>query len=162
MKLGSAPCMTTTQSSTTIFEAIRSDHETQRTLIDLLVETTGDSDGRNELFDRLQRELEAHAGAEERYFYVPLMEVDLTQDAARHSVAEHKELDDYIEQLRDYDMSGSQWLQTAQELRKRLIHHLDEEEAEVFPVAGKALSDDEKRDLAESYDQDMARRREES
>ena len=146
----------------TIFESLRTDHETQRTLIDLVTKTTGDSDGRHELWERLKRELEAHAGAEERYFYVPLMEHDSTQEKARHSVAEHKELDDFIEQLDRYEMGGSQWLQTAKELEHRLIHHLDEEEQEVFQVAGKALSDAEKKSLASEYESDMERRRSEA
>ncbi len=143
----------------TIFESLRSDHETQRTLVDLLTKTQGDSDGRTELFARLKRELEAHAGAEERYFYVPLMEHDLTQEKARHSVAEHKELDDLVEQLEEYDMSGSQWLPTAEKLSHLLTHHLDEEEQEVFQLAGKALSENEKVSLGEEYDADMQRRR---
>ena len=151
-----------TTNKTTIFEALRKDHDIQRTLIDILVETEGDSDGRNELFDKLRRELTAHAGAEERHFYVPLMERDLTQAAARHSVAEHKELDDLVEKLESYDMSGPQWVQTARDLRERLLHHLEEEEVEVFPVAGKALSDAEKTDLASSYNDDMERRRDEA
>lgn len=141
----------------TIFEALRSDHETQRTLVDLLTETEGASDGRKELFAQLKDELTAHAAAEERYFYVPLMQHDLTQDNARHSVAEHKELDDFIEQLEGYDMSAPQWLVTARELAHRLVHHLDEEEREVFPVAGKALSDTEKTELAKDYRADMDR-----
>ncbi len=145
----------------TIFESIRNDHETQRTLIGILTETSGASDGREEVWERLKRELVAHAGAEERYFYVPLMEHDLTQEAARHSVSEHKELDDFIEQLDGYDMSGPQWIQTAKELEERLLHHLDEEEKEIFPVAGKALTDDEKAQLAEDYDTDIQRRRDE-
>lgn len=144
-----------------IFEAIRSDHETQRTLVDLVVKTQGDSDGRGELFARLKREMTAHALAEERYFYVPLIEVDLTQVAARHSIAEHNELDDFVEQLEGYDMSGPQWLQTAKELGDRLIHHLDEEETEVFPVAGKALTDAQKTSLAEGYRADMERHKNE-
>ena len=142
-----------------IFEALREDHEVQRQLAELLLETEGDSEGRQELFRRLKRELEAHAGAEERYFYVPLMEHDLTQDKARHSVSEHKELDDFVEQLEEYDMSGSQWIRTAQDLVERLTHHLDEEEHEVFQLAGRELSDHEKRQFAESYRDDMARRR---
>jgi hypothetical protein len=59
--------------SPTIFEALREGHDVQRTPIDLFVETTGDSEGRRELFTRVRRELAAHAGAEERYFYVPLV-----------------------------------------------------------------------------------------
>lgn len=34
------------------------------------------------------------------------MESDTTQEQARHSVAEHKELDDYLEQLEQYDRTA--------------------------------------------------------
>ena len=142
-----------------IFEALRSDHDRQRDLVERLVQTEGASDERQELFEQLKSELEAHAGAEERFFYVPLMEEDLTQDKARHSVSEHKELDDFVEQLEGYDMSGSQWIQTAKDLAHRLTHHLDEEEQEVFQLAGKALTERQKQDLAEQYRGDMSRRR---
>ncbi len=142
---------------TTIFEALRDDHETQRTLGDLLLKTEGESEGRKELFEKLSAQLAAHAAAEERYFYVPLMEQDLTQEHARHSISEHKELDDFIERLEAYDMSSSQWLVTARELIDRLTHHLDEEEREIFPVAGKALTDRQKSDLAGEYRADMER-----
>jgi hemerythrin superfamily protein len=154
-----AGCVPIMSSQRTIFDVIRDDHETQRTLVSLLIETVGQSDGRTELWPRLKRELHAHAGAEERFFYVPLMEHDMTQDAARHSVAEHKELDDFIEQLDGYDMSAPQWLQTARELAERLIHHLDEEENEIYPVAGRVLSDAEKTSLGSEYLEDMERRR---
>lgn len=142
---------------TTIFEALREDHEKQRRLLEKLLDTEGASDDRKHLFAELKKELEAHAAAEERFFYVPLMEKDLTQDQARHSVAEHKELDDFVEQLEEYDMSASQWLITARELGERLTHHLDEEEVEVFPVAGKALGEEQKSELAASYRGDMNR-----
>lgn len=143
----------------TIFDVLRDDHDRQRDLLDRLLDTQGDSDDRRKLFGELKTELEAHAGAEERFFYVPLMEHDLTQDKARHSVAEHKELDDFVEQLDEYDMSAPQWLVTAKELAHRLTHHLDEEEREVFQMAGKALKETEKDELAASYQGDMHRRR---
>ena len=55
-------------------------------------------------------------------------------------------------------MSGPQWIQTARELGDKLTHHLDEEETEVFPVAGRVLSDEQKTELAELYRDDMERR----
>ena len=140
---------------TTIFEALREDHETQRTLVDLLVKTEGESEGRQELFAKLKHELTAHAAAEERYFYVPLIEHDLTQKHARHSVAEHKEIDEFVKKLEEYEMSASQWLVTARELAHHLTHHLDEEETQIFPVAGKALGEDQKTELAAEYRADM-------
>ena len=139
-----------------IFEALREDHEKQRTLVDLIVKTHGDSEGRNELFDKLVSELQRHAMAEERNFYVPLMQKDLTQEKARHSVAEHHEIDELIAKLRETDYSSSGWLATAEKLRERVHHHLDEEEHEVFQMAGKVLTEKEKTSLATTYQTDMA------
>lgn len=79
------------------------------------------------------------------------MEDDLTQEKARHSVAEHKELDDFVEQLEEYDRTAPAWLETARDLEHRLTHHLDEEEQEVFQVAGKALTEAQKTELASEY-----------
>ncbi|MEO2104379.1 MAG: hemerythrin domain-containing protein [Actinomycetota bacterium] len=135
----------------TIFEALRESHQTQRTLLDQLVKTHGDSDGRRELFDRLKAELEHHALAEERHFYVPLMEHDLTQEKSRHSVAEHHEMDELVEELESTDMSSPGWIATARTLKERVEHHLDEEEQEVFQMAGKALTDTQKAQLATKY-----------
>ena len=143
------------QVMTTIFEALRADHDIQRKLIADLVATEGASDDREALFQRLKIELTAHAAHEERQFYVPLMGDDITQEKARHSVAEHKEIDDFVEQLEGYDMSGPQWVQTARELEHRLLHHLEEEEREVFPIAGKVLTDSQKDELGAAYEQSM-------
>jgi len=144
-----------------IFEALREDHEKQRTLLDILVKTHGDSEGRHELFDRVKRELETHAAAEERHFYSPLMEHDITQEKTRHSVAEHHEIDECIKKLEETDYSSSAWVSYARELHDLVIHHLDEEEHQVFQLAGKALSENEKTSLATEYRQEMDRLKEE-
>lgn len=134
-----------------IFEALRADHDEQRALLKKLMDTSGDSESRALLFDELKRELSAHAAAEERHFYVPLMELDETQDKARHSVAEHHELEELIEKLEETDRSSSGWMATARKLEERTLHHLEEEEHEVFQMAGKVLSDDQKTALATTY-----------
>lgn len=134
-----------------IFEEIRSDHDKMRTLIKILANTSGNSEGRNEIYPKLKTMLERHADAEERYFYKPLFDHDISQDMARHSVAEHHEIDEYLEELEKTDMSSPSWIATAKKLEERLVHHLDEEEQEVFQLAGKALSDSKKSSLATEY-----------
>lgn len=134
-----------------IFEELRADHDVQRRLIDQLVETTGNSEDRARLFAELAEALEAHAAAEERHFYTTLMEYDLTQEKARHSVHEHAQLDDLVEALEDYDRTAPAWLETARDLHHKLHHHLDEEEHEVFQLAGKALSEGSKESLGREY-----------
>ncbi|MBQ4857766.1 hemerythrin domain-containing protein [Pseudoalteromonas sp. MMG007] len=138
-----------------IFEALRYDHDKQRKLVDALIETHGDTDERHALMNELKTELEDHAKFEERFFYNPLMCDDLTQEKARHSVAEHHEIDELIEQLEDTKMSSSAWLKTAKKLNELVHHHLSEEEREVFQLAGKALTEDQKETLATRYNKAM-------
>lgn len=140
----------------TIFDALRADHEKQRTLADLLIGTQGDSDGRDELFKKLKAELQQHAAAEERCFYIPLLEHDLTQEKSRHSIAEHHEIDELVEKLEQTDYESSGWLVTAKQLKEKVEHHLDEEEQQVFQLAGKVLSDEQKQSLAADYRHEKA------
>ena len=141
----------------TIFEALREDHDKQRTLLGILVKTHGDSEGRNELFEKVKQELQHHASAEERYFYRPLMDDDLTQEKARHSVAEHHEIDELIEKLEETDFSSPGWVAHAKKLQELVEHHLDEEEHQVFQIAGKALPESKKESLAKDYRAEMER-----
>ncbi|TMO73482.1 hemerythrin [Pseudoalteromonas sp. S3785] len=138
-----------------IFEALRYDHDKQRKLVDALIETHGDTDERHTLMSELKTELEDHAKFEERFFYNPLMCDDLTQEKARHSVAEHHEIDELVEQLEDTKMSSSVWLKTAKKLNELVHHHLSEEEREVFQLAGKALTENQKETLAKRYNKAM-------
>ncbi|MFL3652133.1 MAG: hemerythrin domain-containing protein [Pseudoalteromonas sp.] len=138
-----------------IFEALRHDHDKQRKLVDALIQTHGDTTERHALMNELKTELEDHAKFEERFFYNPLMCDDLTQEKARHSVAEHHEIDELVEQLEDTKMSSSTWLKTAKKLNELVHHHLSEEEREVFQLAGKALTEDQKETLAKRYNKAM-------
>ncbi|WP_299876987.1 hemerythrin domain-containing protein [uncultured Cocleimonas sp.] len=138
-----------------IFEALRKDHDVQRDIAEELIQTHGDTASRDEMFSKLKIELKAHAAAEERHFYIPLMEHDLTQEKSRHSVAEHHEIDEMIEKLEETDYSSSAWLVEAKKLQHKIHHHLDEEEHEVFQMGGKVLTDKEKADLASDYDKEM-------
>jgi hypothetical protein len=142
-----------------IFEALRADHDKQRKLVDVLVETHGDSEERDRLFAELKTELKAHAVAEERCFYIPLMEDDFTQEKSRHSVAEHHEIDEMIEKLEETEYSSPGWLAEAKNLHHRVHHHLKEEEHEVFQMAGKVLSDAQKSTLAAEYEDLMIEQR---
>jgi hemerythrin-like domain-containing protein len=135
----------------TIFEALREDHDKQRTLIDRLCKTQGDSEDREALFTQVKTALKHHAVAEERNLYVPLMQDETTQEKARHSVAEHHEIDEMMEELDASDMTSPHWLAVAKKLQDQVHHHLDEEEQEVFQLAGKVLSDEQKSDLAQKY-----------
>lgn len=134
-----------------IYEAIRRDHDIQRNMLDKLVDTSGNTTERKQLFKALKKELTIHANAEERHFYKPLIPTDKMQEHARHGIAEHHEIDELIEQLEDMDMDSSGWLKIAKNLKDKVEHHLDDEEHAFFQLSGKVLSEKQKKDLADKY-----------
>ncbi|MBD63632.1 MAG: hemerythrin [Halobacteriovoraceae bacterium] len=142
-------------STENLFEQLRKDHEMQRDVLDMIIETSGESEARKKMLKVLDELLTSHAKYEEIYFYAPLMEMESTHELARHSVAEHKDIDDLLQKLKDTDMSSSAWLSTAKELKHLVEHHLDEEEQEVFRPAGKFLAEKEKTNLAHQYRDSM-------
>ncbi|MNL21249.1 hypothetical protein D3C87_1425280 [compost metagenome] len=137
-----------------IFEALRESHERQRTYAKALIHTSGDSPERVEAYKQLKSELQAHATAEERHFYIPLMELDNGIDLSRHGIAEHHEMDEMMEELDDTEMSSPAWLVTAKKLSEKVHHHLEEEEQKFFQMAGKLLNDKQKESLAGQYEKE--------
>lgn len=142
-----------------IFEALRISHETQRGLADSLIQTSGDSKERGLLFRELRAELAAHAAAEERFFYVPLIAHDMTQEPSRHGIAEHHEMDELVEKLEEIDFSSPAWLAAAKELHHKIFHHLNDEEQGIFQLAGKVLGEGEKLSLAKGYEGEFVSQR---
>jgi hypothetical protein len=140
----------------TIFEELREDHDLQRELLDILLSTEGNSDARKKVFSELKDQLEAHAKYEERALYNPMLKNDNTQSKARHSISEHKEIDDFIEKLEKTDLSSPSWIATAKKLDERVRHHLEEEEKEIFVSAGIAFSKQQKKSQAQEYRQGMS------
>ena len=137
-----------------IFEALRESHERQRTYAKALIHTSGDTPERVEAYKQLKSELQAHATAEERHFYIPLMEFDNGVDLSRHGIAEHHEMDEMMEALDDIEMSSPAWLVTAKKLSEKVHHHLEEEEQKFFQMAGKLLDDKQKESLAGQYEKE--------
>ena len=139
-----------------IFDALRLSHDTQRALATRILETKGDSPERNHLFRELKHELAAHAGAEERCFYTPLIAFDSTIAQARHGMAEHHEMDELVDELNQMEMSSSGWIAHFTKLRDKVFHHLDDEEHAIFQLAGKVLGEREKTALAKAYEEEFA------
>lgn len=139
-----------------IYEALRESHAIQRTLCRRLLRTKR-GDARRELFEQLRIELAAHAAAEERYLYAPILMDDMGLAPSRHALAEHHEIDEIIEDMEPLDPAGIAWTEHARRLSHEVHHHLKEEETRVFQVSGKILDDTQKQRLATRYRRDYAR-----
>ena len=122
-----------------IYSAIKSDHDTHRELLETIADTTGASDRRKSAWDEFYQDVKSHSAAEEETFYSKLISKTWGQDAARHSVQEHAEMNDLMEELREMDMSHGSWLEKFKKLKHDYEHHMDEEENEVFERAREVI-----------------------
>ena len=135
-----------------IFADLKADHDRHRTLLAQIAETSGASDERKALFQTFMLDVTAHAAAEEESLYATMLGMPDLRDDARHSVSEHKEIDDFLGELNDMDMSSPGWLVKFKDMRHRYEHHIDEEEEEMFPAAADELSGAEEERLGKLFE----------
>lgn len=124
-----------------IFVALKTDHKKQRDLLKQLDLTSGKSKARREMFVEFTYEAKGHAAAEEQALYSAILAKVKTTAKGRHSVAEHKEMEDMLNALAATDMASGAWLTRFRSLKKKYLHHLEEEEKKIFPAASKVLTD---------------------
>jgi len=147
----------TTMPADNIYEALRESHEVQRSLCRKLVRAAAHGDRRQQVYRELKIELAAHAAAEERFLYAPILMDDMGLDSSRHALSEHHEIDECVEALGKADATGGSWLAKARKLSEEVRHHLREEEKKFFQVSGKILSETQKARLARQYLRDYQR-----
>ena len=129
--------------NTDIFARLVEDHELHRDLLAKLGESHGASAERSRLFERLTKELKSHAAAEEQALYSTMMRKPETTEETRHSVAEHKEIEDLLNDLAATEMESREWAGKFEHLRHRYTHHIDEEEDENFPDFARYLTQED-------------------
>lgn len=133
-----------------IFARLKQDHDAHRQLFQKIA-AAKDDEQLEKLFDQLKVEVTAHAAAEEETLYATMLSRPDLREDAQHSVSEHKEIDDYFEELADLKFNGDAWRKTFDKLKHRYMHHIDEEEEEMFPDAAKDLTAEEEAKLGKLF-----------
>jgi hypothetical protein len=135
----------------TIFDDLRASHEVQRSLARTMTHARASADNRRTAFLALALELDAHATAEERHFYVPLLMNDAGLSVTRHALADHHKAEKLVGELRGVDPTSAQFSSLAKQLATEVRDHLDEEEHGTFQLAGKLLTKTRQKELARDY-----------
>lgn len=143
-----------------IFEVIKGDHDKHRDLLARIEDTSGDEKERHVAWQNFYYDVKSHAAAEEETFYSKLISQAWGQDAARHSVHEHQQMDDLMEELNATDMSSPAWLQKFKTLKHDYEHHMDEEEGEVFTRAREVVDPSEWAKYGAAFETRKSRERE--
>ena len=138
--------------ATEIFARLKKDHDKHRELLDKLLQTSGDTREREELFEELTKELKGHAAAEEQALYSTMLRKPPTTDETRHSVAEHHEIDEALNDLAATDMSEGAWLTKFKSFDHQYRHHIEEEEEDHFPDFEKYLDENDMEHMRMVFD----------
>ena len=139
----------------TIVDVIIAEHARLRTgFDDLDALSDDDHEGRKSLWKDLKKALLAHHDVEEDTLFAAL--VQTTSDARHeslHAVSEHGEHKKVLEQMEELSFDHDECQAKLAELRHDVIHHLDEEEEDVLPIAREVLSQEKSRSLAKAYNE---------
>ena len=142
-RIGSKP-QTPFRGTSAIFGTLIEDHDEHRRILAALSETRGQSTARQELFAEMTFALKGHAAAEEQAVWSTVLRKPEITEQGRHAVAEHKEIDDMLNALAATSMASGAWLVRFSALREEYLHHIREEEQELFVAVDKHLTADDR------------------
>jgi Hemerythrin HHE cation binding domain len=143
-------------SNADIFDRLKQDHDRHRQLIAQIVDPGSTSEARGSLFETFKIEVTAHAAAEEESLYATMLGREELRHDAVHSVSEHKEIGDMLEELAGLDPGSPDWMPKFEALKHDYSHHIDEEE-EMFPAAADELPDEKVAELRAVFERHKPR-----
>ena len=124
-------------------ELLKDDHKT----VEKIFTAMESKDDRQRLFPELDRELSVHAEIEEKIFYPAAKEAEPTRDLVLESIEEHKQIKMVLADLEQTDKTTDEWGAALKVLKEDVMHHVGEEEDELFPKVKKILSKEQLQDL---------------
>lgn len=136
-----------------IYEALKKDHDEVKELLNELLSLKDDDEYRYVLIDEIRNHLIPHARAEESIFYNTLRAVNADKKLVFHGYQEHVEAEALLRTLQVMDKMNFGWKATAEKLRDALLHHIEDEETEIFAEARAAFTKEEAVAMCEAFEQ---------
>jgi hemerythrin-like domain-containing protein len=95
------------------------------------------------VFEEYVRNLIVHHTMEEKYFYDLLEQISEARHDAQEAVNEHHIIELIIKDSEDFPRDHERFPIKVEGLGEYTNHHLDEEEAEIFPMAQQLFADED-------------------
>lgn len=122
------------------FELLIKDHKKVKGILEDLLSTTANAKvKRRDLLSTLKEELQLHEKIEETIVYPVLEEKKALKDLTLEAYQEHHIVDILLKELDSVDVTDEIWKAKATVLQENLLHHISEEEKDLFPHASKIL-----------------------
>lgn len=122
------------------FELLSKDHREVDQLFEKIEKTDNrGTNHREELFQKLQQELELHTQVEEKLLYPEMQQHAATKALAGEALQEHGEVKQMLQEIGRLSADDDQWSEMVNELKMAVQHHVREEEGQMFPAARQEL-----------------------
>ncbi len=133
-----------------IFRTLKGEHAELRTLMHRCARTHASGRSlalRRELFQKIRAKLLADLEAEQRELHPVLAQHELTRDRTRQSVARHHRIEVMLQELSLLRCDAPEWIHRFDELVGDATAYMEDEEAELFPLAERALTPERVREI---------------
>ena len=121
---------------------LKADHQRVKDLF-TQYEATSNPDTKRTLAEQVFVELETHVQLEENVFYPAVNEeTEEGPELVKESLSEHETVKHLIQELRSMAHDTDAFDAKFHELIQHVAHHVEEEEAAMFPLAEEALAED--------------------
>lgn len=124
-----------------IYQVLKADHNELKPALDELVTLSEKGLDTKPTLDLIKELLVPHSRAEEAVFYNSLRSIDGTFGTVAHAYEEHMMADTLLKTLLGLEKVDAEPVAVAKKLRESLLHHIKEEEEEIFPKARKVFLD---------------------
>jgi len=139
----------------TIYDALKTDHRKVQSLLAQLVALGKDEvDRAKEVTQQIKEELVPHSRAEEAVFYNSIRSVNLdkAKSLAWHGYEEHMAAEAMLRTLSGLEIIDAGWTALAKKLQAALLHHIQEEEKELFSAAQQLFTAEEAEAMADAFE----------
>lgn len=123
-----------------LYEYIKQEHKNVALLFQKFEESRSEEQ-KIEITKSICKELSLHLEAEEETFYHSLMQYHEMRDLITHGAAEHDDLEKIISLIKNDQMAQNILESEVLSLKKRVEHHVKDEEGNIHPAAQEVLSE---------------------
>ena len=123
-------------------ELLKQDHQKVKELFRQAAQAD-DQNKRQEIFNRIDTELEIHAHIEETIFYPALEQHDELKEMVADALAEHHDVKALLEDIEGIGAKSDEFESQLQILMESVEDHVAEEEGEMFPKVSEFFDEKE-------------------
>ena len=138
-----------------LFELIKQDHEKVKDIFEQI--EAGKSTAkktRQNLFERLYKELDVHMRAEEDVVYPALKQSEEANEKMLEAIEEHHVARLILDELKKLEIDDERWEAKIMVLKENIEHHIEEEEGPIFEFLEDICEQDQLEDISKQFQAD--------